>query len=149
MEKQSEKATCVLGAPEMSVAAGCCGGSFLSFSACIIAFPKPSYNCSLPLKMPLWMHWEALHKLLKVQLRKCRCSSVLSLLWALQIKFDSILLQWAGGRNQSVMENSEPDPINPKLSAGLSKSWVSEQRVLLDNSLPLGQNRWLVERTLS
>lgn len=39
------------------------------------------------------------------------------------MKIYSILLQWAGGRNQSVMENSEPEPINPKLYAGVSKSW--------------------------
>lgn len=82
---------------------------------------KPFCNYSLSLKMPLWMHWQVLHKLLRVWLRKCSWS--LSLLWALQIKFYSVLSWWAGGRNQSVMEISEPDPINPKWSAGVWKSW--------------------------
>lgn len=36
-----------------AVAAGCCGGSFLSFSACIRAFPKPFCNYSLSKNAPL------------------------------------------------------------------------------------------------
>lgn len=48
------------------------------------------------LKMPLWMHRQVLHKLLRVRLRKCSWSFIAALAW--QIKFYSVLSVWAGGQ---------------------------------------------------